>query len=263
VSIFVLGERYHHGDGLIYRADARVKILIAVAFAFGVTAVPEGRWSAYLAFGALAALAVALSRLSPPLVLRRSLIALPFLAAAVPLIFTRAGEPVFTVPSLSWTATDAGLTAVGSILLKSWLAVLVTVVLTSTTRPLELIRGLERLRVPRVLAATIFFMYRYLFVIGAEGQRLMRAREARSAVLDDRLHSGGSIGWRARVLGNMVGSLFIRSFERSERIYAAMQARGYDGSIRFAEERVMARSDWSLLLAALAALGGLVLYARL
>jgi cobalt/nickel transport system permease protein len=263
VSIFVLGERYHHGSGLLYRTDARIKILIAVLFAFAVTSVPEGHWSAYLGFGLLAAVAIAASRLPLWLVLRRSLIALPFIAAALPLVFTRPGDTVFTIPLAGWTASDEGLTAVASILTKSWLAVLLAVVLTSTTPPIDLIRGLERLHLPRVLAATIFFMYRYLYVIGAEGQRLMRARESRSAMLDEHHRTGGTVAWRARVLGSMVGSLFLRSYERSERIYAAMLARGYDGTIRFAEERAPTHADWALLLTALTALGGLVLYARL
>jgi cobalt/nickel transport system permease protein len=263
MSAFAIGERYHHGVGLLYRADARVKLLIAILFAFAVTAIPEGHWYAFAAFGVFVAVAIGLSRLPLWLVIRRSLLALPFIAAAIPLIFTRPGDTVFTMPLFGWTASEAGLSAVGSILLKSWLAVLVAVVLTSCTQPVDLIRGLERLRVPRVLAATIFFMYRYLFVIGAEGQRLMRARDSRSAVSPHGYRAGGSVSWRARVLGNMVGSLFIRSYERSERIYAAMQARGYDGTVRFADERALIRADWWLLVSALTALGGLVIYARL
>lgn len=263
MSVFVIGERYHHGTGILYRADPRVKILVAVAFAFAITTVPEGHWAALAGFGALAALAVVVSRLPVFLVLRRALIALPFVAAAVPLIFTREGDTVATVPLIGWTASAEGLTAVATIVLKSWLSVLLAVVLTSTTQPIDLIRGLERLRVPRVLAATIFFMYRYLYVIGGEGQRMMRARDSRSAAAPDGSKGGGSVFWRGKILGNMVGSLFLRSFERSERIYAAMQARGYDGTIRFADERTLVRTDWLLLAAAMTLLGGLTLYARL
>ena len=263
MSVFVIGERYHHGSGLLYRADPRVKILITVLFAFAVTTVPEGNWAAYGGFGVLAGLAIALGKLPLLLVVRRALVALPFVAAAIPLIFTREGDTVFTVPLAGWTASAEGLTAVASIVLKSWLSVLLAVVLTSCTQPIDLIRGLERLRVPRVLAATIFFMYRYLYVIGGEGQRMIRARDSRSAAAPDGWNAGGSVGWRARVLGNMVGSLFLRSFERSERIHAAMQARGYDGTIRFANERALIRADWLLLLGTLTLLGGLVLYARL
>jgi cobalt/nickel transport system permease protein len=265
VSIFVVGERYRHGDSLLYRIDARVKLLVAVGYAFAITTVEAGSWSAFAGFAAFAFAAVVVSRLPLGLVLRRSALALPFAAAAFPLLFTTPGETLFTVPLVGWTASDEGLVIVASILLKSWLAVLVAVVLTGCTPPLELVRALERLRVPRVLAATVFFMYRYLFVIGEEGQRLMRAREARSAhpAVPGAAKPGGSVTWRAGVLGNMVGALFIRSFERSERIYAAMQARGYDGTLRFGQERVLARADWLLLALAGAALCGLVLYARL
>lgn len=263
VSFFALGERYHKGRGILYRIDPRVKILIALLFAFGLTAVPEGHWLSFASFAGFAAVAVFASRLPVPLVFRRSLLALPFVAAAFPLVFTRPGDTLWTMPLFGWTASDEGLVAFTSILLRSWLAINLAIVLTSTTPPIDLIRGLERLRLPRILAGTIFFMYRYLFVIGEEGQRMMRARESRSASFADGRRSGGSIVWRGRVLGNMVGSLFIRSLERSERIHAAMQARGYDGSIRFAEERKLTPQDWLLLVGALAALGMLVFYARL
>ncbi len=75
-------------------------------------------------------------------------------------------------------------------------------------------------------------MYRYIFVIAEEALRLMRARDSRSAGVEGR-KSGGTAWWRAGILGSMVGSLFLRSYERSERVYAAMQARGYDGEPRF------------------------------
>jgi cobalt/nickel transport system permease protein len=75
-------------------------------------------------------------------------------------------------------------------------------------------------------------MYRYLAVLTDEASRMLRARASRSAI---RLghHGGGSIRWRAEVTGRMVGSLFLRSYERSERVYAAMQARGFDGELRY------------------------------
>ncbi len=97
--------------------------------------------------------------------------------------------------------------------------------------PLLVLRR-SALALPRILVATVSFMYRYIFVIAEEALRLMRARDSRSARVEGR-KSGGSGWWRAGILGNMVGSLFLRSYERSERVYAAMQARGYDGEPRF------------------------------
>jgi cobalt/nickel transport system permease protein len=147
-------------------------------------------------------------------------------------MFTEPGEEAFVLPLVGWSASWEGLEAVGSILLKSWVSVLAAVVLTATTPATELVRGLQGLHVPRLLTAVVFFTYRYLFAIGEEAQRLMRGRESRSARIEE-YRSGGRIRWRARITGHLVGSLFLRSFERSERVYAAMQARGYDGELRF------------------------------
>jgi cobalt/nickel transport system permease protein len=84
-------------------------------------------------------------------------------------------------------------------------------------------------------------MYRYIFVIADEALRLFRAREARSANPEGK--AAGSIRWRASVLGGMIGSLFIRSYERSERIYAAMLSRGFDGEVRTLRVQEMGLAD--------------------
>jgi cobalt/nickel transport system permease protein len=262
VAIFFLRERYQHGEGFLYRVDPCVKILIVVLFAFAILSTHEGDWMDFAGFAAFVAVTILVSGLPLRLVLARSTLALPFVAVALPLVFTRDGETLFTVPLLGWTASREGAAAVASIMLKSWLTVLMAVVLTGVTRPIDLIKGLERLRLPRILTATVLFMYRYLFVIGEEGHRLMRARDARSARLDAR-RSGGGIGWRAKVLGGMVGSLFLRSFERSERVYSAMLARGYDGRLRSTIQQRVAGRDWALLLVVAVSLTGLVIHARL
>jgi cobalt/nickel transport system permease protein len=82
------------------------------------------------------------------------------------------------------------------------------------------------------MVAIISFMYRYLGVLGDEAQRMNRARASRSAARPGR-RAGGSLLWRGRVTGAMVGSLFLRSYERSERVYSAMLARGFDGELRY------------------------------
>jgi cobalt/nickel transport system permease protein len=93
-------------------------------------------------------------------------------------------------------------------------------------------------------------MYRYLFVLSDEVLRLRRAREARSAVLPGR-KGGGSLLWRAKVAGSMAGQLFLRSLERSDRIYSAMLARGYKGQLLTLNPHVMKRVDWTVFAAAL------------
>lgn len=263
MAIFFLNERFHRGSGLLYRTDARVKTIVTLAFAFVVTATPVAHWPAFAAFGGFVAAAIAVSRLPLRVVFGRSALALPFVAVAFPLIFTRDGEELFALPLLGWSASIEGVEAVASIMLRSWLAVLMAVVLTGVTEPIDLLRGLERLRLPRVLSASLMFMYRYLFVIGEEAQRLMTARDSRSARPAGSTRSGGTVWWRAQVVGNMIGSLFLRCFERSERVYLAMLARGYDGTIRVPHDRPMLASDWTILVAAIGIIAGLAAFARM
>ena len=104
--------------------------------------------------------------------------------------------------------------------------------MTATTAQPELLRALRSLRVPRLLVATVEFAYRYLFVVGDEGSRMLRARASRSAAVQAAARVAGCAG-APRVAGHLVGTLFLRSLERSERVHAAMQARGYDGEPRF------------------------------
>ncbi|MEZ4554106.1 MAG: cobalt ECF transporter T component CbiQ [Dehalococcoidia bacterium] len=239
---FPFSERYQAGSSPVHRADPRVKLAVTVAYVFAIAFTAVGAWAvlALLALPVLAA--IALARLPAALVLRRSLLALPFVLAAVPLAFTKPGDTVFELPLLGWTASREGIEATTTILAKSWLSVLAAVVLTTATPATDLVRALQGLHVPKLLTAVVFFTYRYLFTIGEEAGRLVRGRDSRSARLAG-YRSGGSIPWRARVVGHMVGSLFLRSFERSERVYAAMQARGYDGELRFLSEHPLRRRE--------------------
>ena len=91
-------------------------------------------------------------------------------------------------------------------------------------------------------------MWRYIFVLGDEALRLMRARSARSGTADIRgRREGGRITWRAKTTGGLAGNLFIRSIERSERIYSAMLSRGYDGEIRTFPPEKLQTSNWIVL----------------
>jgi len=260
---FSLGDRYYAGESPLHRLDARVKLLATLAFVFGVTLLPMGEWVAFAMLAFLLATAVVAGRLPPLLVLRRSALALPFMLVAVPLLFTKPGDMLFTVPAVfwRWQATDAGMIAVCSILAKSLLSVGAAVVLTATTPSFALLRALQGLGMPRVIVTTVSFMFRYLWLIVEEATRMLRARASRSVRVDRR--SGGSLLWRSGVTGNMVGSLFLRSYERSERVFDAMTARGYDGELRGVAVLRMRAIDFALLLIVAALLLGIEVYARI
>ena len=201
---------------------------------------------AYLALGLAWLVVVGLSvvaRLGPFRPARRAFLAAPFLLAALPLVFTRPEDPLgsFALGPLVLTVSGEGLRMFTTIALKSWISVQAALLLAFTTPFHDLVDGLRQLRLPRIMVAIISFMYRYLGVLSDEATRMSRARASRSADPDGR--GGGTLVWRARVTGSMVGSLFLRSYERSERIYAAMQARGFEGEFRHMHSRSLAPGE--------------------
>jgi cobalt/nickel transport system permease protein len=119
------------------------------------------------------------------------------------------------------------------------------ILLTATTPFPDVLHALGHLRVPSVLVAIVAFMYRYLFVLTDEAQRLMRARAARSARPPGG-GGGGTLRWRAQVTGSMAGQFFVRSYDRSERVYQAMLARGYSGRPLTSRPHALRRSDWAI-----------------
>lgn len=254
-------DHYQSIASPVHRLDPRVKVLGTVFIILSNVLLPDAAWLAFLLSWLLVLLVSGLARLRLRFVLTRSLVALPFALAAVTAIFALPGEPLFSVQigDTLLVASAAGLNRFASILVRSWVSIQAAIVLTASTQFPDLVHALRHLRVPNVLVATISFMYRYLFVLSDETLRLLRAREARSAAGmagqgRSGGRSGGTVFWRARVAGNMAGQLFLRSFERSERIYNAMLARGYTGAFLTLNPHRMHTSDWlagGLLLAVL------------
>ena len=203
-----------------------------LAFIFATTSIPPGKWPAFGVMVVIVWFAAAISGVGLVRVFFRSLIALPFILIALPTVFTKPGVPVyeFSLVLFTLTATVEGLEFFSSVLIKSWTSVTAAVLLTSTTPALALLSALRSLKLPAILVSVVMLMYRYLFVIVDETQRMLRARAARSAASGS--GSGGSVIWRAKTAGGMAGSLFIRTLDRSERIYMAMLARGFDGGIK-------------------------------
>ena len=226
----------------MHRFDARLKLVLALAAIVGIALLPSGSYVAFAIVWLVSVAASMAARLGPWRLVRGSWIVLPFAIVALPLAFTRPGEPLLAVDlgPLGLTATREGLRDALSIVARSWLSVQVALLLAYTTPFPDLIDALRALRLPAVMVSIIGFMYRYLAVIGEEAGRMNRARASRSASGRGR---GGSLAWRARVTGAMVGSLFIRSYERSERVYAAMLARGFEGTLRGASLTRPASSD--------------------
>jgi cobalt/nickel transport system permease protein len=225
-------DPYRAGVSAIHRLDARVKFILTLAFILVTASTPVGAWPIYVLLLTLTLSAAIAAELGVGFLLRRALLALPFALAALTVIFTTTGPAWLRLPLGPWTLTITypGLERFASIAVKSWLSVQAAIILSTTTDFPALLLAMRAVQVPRLLVAIFGLMWRYLFVLADEARRLMQAREARSADPDGR--GGGSVAWRGRVTGGMVGNLFLRGIERGERIYAAMTARGYDGEVR-------------------------------
>ncbi len=253
-------DRYLDLHSPIHRLDARVKFVLTLGLIVAVGLLPVGAWGPLALCAALVWAAALRAQISLGLLLSRALVALPFALVALTLLFSRPGAPLFQLPLgfTTLTATDAGLIAFVTVVLKSWVSVQAALLLTMTTHFTDMLQALKDLRLPAVLVAILSFAYRYLFVLIDEGQRMMRARECRSAEAAGR-RSGGSIRWQATVVGRMVGTLFLRSYERSERIYVAMLSRGYDGSLHAIQAKPLSATEQGTLIIGLAICAAIVL----
>ena len=250
-------DPYQPGTSVIHQMDAATKTLLALGYILTTSAMPETAWRAFAMLAVILISILLLSELPVGQIIKRSLLALPFLLAAVPIIFTMPGEfwPAH-FGSLTVNLSASGALRFLAISIKTELSVLAALLLAASTPMNDTLAALRRLRVPRVLIEAAGLMWRYLFVISEEVVRMMHARAARSSVRPAG-KGGGFILWQGRVTGGMAGSLFLRSLERSERVYHAMRARGYNGEIRLMNQTGAVSPNFFLLAA-----GGL-LYACL
>lgn len=242
-------DPYLPADSPVHRLDARVKLLLTIAFIVMASAMPAGAWHAYILLISLSLSLASIAEVGIGNLLRRSILALPFLLAAVGILFTTP-DPVrwhVSLGPLSLAITETGLIRFASIAIKAWIAVQGAVLLSATTPFPDLLAAMQALGVPRLLVSTFSLMWRYAFILVDEALRLARAREARSAAGTSRKGLRWLI-WQAQVTGNMAGILFLRGLERGERVYAAMAARGCAGEFRTFPRPTLGARQWGVLI---------------
>ena len=213
------GHKLHfHGHSPVHRAPAHLKVLALLGFVLVVVATPPAWFPVYGGYLAVVATVIAISRVPVTYLLKRMVVEVPFVVFAVLLPFVAHG-PRTEVWGLS--LSESGLLAAWGLLAKGTLGVLASLTLAATTEPQALLAGLERLRLPHLLVQIMGFMVRYLDVVTSEMRRMRIARESRGFTARDPRH------WP--VLARSAGALFIRSYERGERVHLAMLSRGYTG----------------------------------
>lgn len=220
-------DEYSDLNSFIHRLDPRTKLITSAAFIIAVVLTPPGNWKAFVLYFCLIAALLLISRLPLLYVLKRSAVIFPFVVMiAIFIPFFKQGEVAVSYNIWLWrvSVTYSGLLVLVNVVVRAWLCILSLILLSSSTRVTDLLKGMKQLGVPQVIILILSFMYRYIFVLVDEVMRMRQARDSRNF--------GGRRLHQLKTIGNMVGTLFIRSYERGERIYAAMLSRGFSGEVR-------------------------------
>jgi cobalt/nickel transport system permease protein len=224
---------YVHGHSRLHRLAPQVKVAAAVAFVFAVAVTPREAVWAFAVHAAVLIAVVAHSGVGPRFVLARLTVVLPFIAFALFIPFVGGGEriDVFGV-SLS----REGLWGSWNVVAKAGLGATVSILLAATTQIPHLLTGMTRLHVPSALTMIASFMVRYLELLAGEVRRMRIAMASRGYA--------PRWLWQARPVATAAGALFIRSYERGERVHAAMLSRGYTGVMPQIDEHRATACEW-------------------
>jgi cobalt/nickel transport system permease protein len=234
-----VGERlYLHRHSVVHQIPPHIKILAGLLFIVVAVSTDITNWPAFVAYFAIIITITQIAKLPIITVFKRSLIEVPFVLFALLMPFFGTGE-VVEVGSLNLYVD--GLLAGASIVVKGTLGILVAINLSATTTAREILNGLEILKMPTPMVQIASFMLRYVNVVNDEMLRMAVARASRG------FEATGVRQWP--VLATAAGALFIRSYERGERVHLAMIARGYQGDLPKTEKINYSARYWAIGLA--------------
>jgi cobalt/nickel transport system permease protein len=218
-------DRYANLDSPLHLLEARTKIVGFSALVFTVLFVHPETLGQFFSFFFLMAILAGISQIPMQYLFGRAFALLPFvLLAGI---------------ALPWRGNE-GWTWFLALMFRSILCLLMLVLLTNTTRFIELLRGLHKLGCPKILVANLSFLYRYLFVLTDEVMRMRQARDSR------RVGRAGVLR-ELRTLGSMLGTLLVRSFARADHLYEAMLSRGFRGEFPVSDPRRFSWRDFAFI----------------
>ncbi len=225
-----------HGHSPVHRLAPEAKVVGAFGFVFTVALAPREAIWAFAIFAAMLAAVRWRGEVPAKFLIARLALVLPFIAFAFIVPFISSGEQVDV---LGVGVSREGLWSSWNILAKALIGATTSILLAATTELPALLRGLERLKVPRVFTAITAFMVRYLEVVTGELGRMRVAMISRG-------HDARWL-WQAKPIAQQAGSLFVRSYERGERVHAAMLARGFTGVMPELDDRRATSTEWRLV----------------
>jgi cobalt/nickel transport system permease protein len=229
-------------DTFIHRLDPRIKVIVAFAFIFTVVSFPKYEISGLIPFFLLPVLFFSLGNIPVKFIIKKILLVSPFA------IFIGIFNPIFDTNThyiINELRISGGWVSLLSIIIKFLLTISTALLLIATTSFPKVCYALQKLGIPDIFVSQLLFLYRYIFVLAEETMKIVRARNLRS------FHKRGH---GLRLLIPLMGVLFIRTIERSERIYQAMLSRGFHGKIRTLNKSGISVADVISILITLAAL---------
>lgn len=221
-----------------HNLTAQTRLLVVLIMLLGIVLTPNGGWYTWLVYAIAILGLIQLTRVKIRILLHRVAVESVFLGVVLfGTLFRGGGEVLWRWGWLQ--VSREGLVILGSVFTKAFLSLIIMNLLTMTTSIPDLLNALLTLRTPPLLVAIMVSMYRYISVLIREVQAMQRAAASRNF--------RGRSQWQRLVLGNMIGSLFIRTYDRGERVYQAMLARGYQGiPIPEAPPKIMLKDKWAI-----------------
>jgi cobalt/nickel transport system permease protein len=232
-SYFSIGrlDRLSYEDTFVHRLDSRIKVVCTMLFLFTVISFSKYEVVSLIPFFLFPVLLTTLGEIPVRFLVRKIIIVSPFaifIGIFNPFLDTRIVAVIAGIP------VSAGWLSFISILTKFSLTISAALLLIATTSFPGICHALRRLGVPAIFVAQLLFLYRYLFVLLEETMRIIRARDMRSF---------GKRGLGMKVAVRLIGTLFLRTVERAERIYSAMLSRGFSGDIPSLKKYQLRRPD--------------------
>jgi len=231
-------DRLSCRDTIVHRLDPRAKVVATMLFVVAVVSFPRYEVLSLTPFFLFPVLMATLGDIPAGFIAKKVLAVSPFV------LFVGIFNPLFdhgTVTIAPGVSVSVGWISFASILVKFALTISAALLLIATTSFPGICRALRRLGFPALFVSQLLFLYRYLFVLMEEAMRVVRARDMRSF---------GRRGTGVRVFVRIVGTLFLRTVERAERIYGAMLARGFRGEVPTMRLEALRPSDAAFVLAA-------------
>lgn len=211
-------------DSLLHRLDHRTLLVVWGGFILALISVDKYDIARTLSFAAFPLFVLLVARIALLPLFRRLLLLSPFI------VITAAANPFLdrtVISSVHGFSVTTGMISAAVIMMKAVLTLTAMLALDRCISIAGLCNALHRFGVPRVFTTQLLLLHRYAFLITAEASTMIRARDLRSC---------GKRGKGPRDTANLIGSLLLRSAERSERVYKAMLARGFSGTLPLATE---------------------------